>query len=182
MNRLISAVPWRLVGLVVIAALLFGAGWSVNGWRMGEQLAELRAEHAAEQRNQALAQVNAVDRARLEEQRRTTAQTEIANAAIQQASAARDDARAADAVRRELLARVAALVNASIRPGDPGAIAGGSPARDPVVLLADVLGRADARAGELAQYADASRVAGQACERSYDALNHRPQNAAAPGQ
>ncbi|MGE8453556.1 MAG: DUF2514 family protein [Pseudomonadales bacterium] len=31
---------------------------------------------------------------------------------------------------------------------------------------------ADRRAGILAEYADAARIAGQACERSYDALMH----------
>jgi hypothetical protein len=37
-------------------------------------------------------------------------------------------------------------------------------------VLADVLGRADDRAGELAAALDASRAAGLACERAYDAL------------
>jgi hypothetical protein len=36
--------------------------------------------------------------------------------------------------------------------------------------VADVLGRADERAGELAEYADRARIAGQQCERDYDAL------------
>ncbi|MCT9015390.1 DUF2514 family protein, partial [Cupriavidus gilardii] len=31
--------------------------------------------------------------------------------------------------------------------------------------------RADRRAGILAEYADAARIAGQACERAYDALS-----------
>lgn len=38
------------------------------------------------------------------------------------------------------------------------------------LLIADVLGRADQRAGELAEYADRARIAGQQCERDYDAL------------
>ncbi len=51
-----------------------------------------------------------------------------------------------------------------------GWLGNGWRAGDPILLLADVLGRADQRAGDLAQYADAARVAGQKCERDYDAL------------
>ncbi|VWC27090.1 gp23 [Burkholderia lata] len=47
----------------------------------------------------------------------------------------------------------------------------GSPAAgDTLDLLADVLGRADQRAGDLAEYADRAGMAGQQCERDYDAL------------
>jgi hypothetical protein len=37
-------------------------------------------------------------------------------------------------------------------------------------LLADLFGRADERAGELAKIADERGIAGQQCERDYDAL------------
>ncbi|MDI3304904.1 MAG: DUF2514 family protein [Burkholderia multivorans] len=33
-----------------------------------------------------------------------------------------------------------------------------------------MLGRVDERAGELAEYADRARIAGQQCERDYDTL------------
>lgn len=49
-----------LVGVgagVVAAALAFGAGWTVNGWRLGAELAGLRAESAREQAAQATATV-----------------------------------------------------------------------------------------------------------------------------
>jgi phage tail sheath protein FI len=49
---------------------------------------------------------------------------------------------------------------------DPGARA----TCDALDLLADLLGRADERAGELAKIADERGIAGQQCERSYDAL------------
>ncbi len=169
-----SRIPWRAIAVGAVALALVAAGWLANGWRLGGQIAELKTEQANERRNQAYAQVEAVDQARLEEQRRTAAQTKATNEAIQQAEQARADARAADAARRELLARATALANSSRRPGDSGAVDGGAPTGDPGHLLADVLGRADAWAGELAQYADAARIAGLACERSYDALNVGP--------
>jgi hypothetical protein len=40
------------------AALAFGAGWAVNGWRLGAELADLRAKHAQEQVTQATAAVS----------------------------------------------------------------------------------------------------------------------------
>lgn len=167
----VAALPWRAIGAALLAAGIFAAGWAANGWRKDAKFAELISARAQERRDEAYNQVKAVDQARAEEQRRTAAQTEIANAAIENAKTAQAHARVADAARRELLARVTALVNA--RNGtddDPRAVGGGTSAGDSAVLLADVLGRADARAGELAEALDASRIAGLACERSYDAL------------
>lgn len=155
------------LALLVVSLLAYGGG----RWQQSHADA---AKYAAERTKAALSasveQVKAVDRARTEEQRRTAAQTEIANAAIQNAMAAQADARIADDARRELLARVTALVNASRSPGNSDAISGGTPAGDAASLLADVLGKIDQRAQELAEFADAAHISGQACERSYDAL------------
>lgn len=115
-------------------------------------------------------QLAAVDAARTEEQRRTAAQSEIANDANQQRTAALADAFAARAAAGSLQQRVDQLVAASRHP----ATSAGSPAAgDTLDLLADVLGRADQRAGELAEYADRARIAGQQCERDYDALSNQ---------
>ncbi|MCY1167138.1 hypothetical protein D9M73_70950 [compost metagenome] len=46
-------------------------------------------------------------------------------------------------------------------------------AGDAILVLTDVLGRADKRAGDLAGYADTARAAGLKCERDYDALTAR---------
>ncbi|KAG0189024.1 hypothetical protein DFQ28_003969 [Apophysomyces sp. BC1034] len=72
-------------------------------------------------------------------------------------------ARAADGLRKQ----AAALIEHSRYPA---AASGSTATRDALDLLADVLGQLDKRAGELAAYADAARIAGQQCERSYDAL------------
>ncbi|MBR8074349.1 DUF2514 family protein [Burkholderia cenocepacia] len=113
------------------------------------------------------AQIAAVAAARAEEQRRTAAQSEIANDANQQRTAALADAFAARAAAGSLQQRVDQLVAAARHPT---ATAGSPAAGDALDLLADVLGRADQRAGELAEYADRARIAGQQCERDYDAL------------
>lgn len=160
-----------MLAAAALAAVLFAAGWTANGWRKDATLASVEAERALERRDQALAQVNAVDRARLEEQRRTAAQTEIANAATKEIEAARNDARSAGVAADRLRQRVAELVAANRAAGNPAAPDGSHAAGDPLDVLTDVLSRADARAGELAEYADRARVAGLACERSYRALS-----------
>ena len=123
----------------------------------------VRTTTTAAQRDKA----KAVDAARVEEQRRTAAQSEIANDANQQRTAALADAFAARAAAGSLQQRVDQLVAAA---RNPAATAGSPAAGDALDLLADVLGRADQRAGELAEYADRARIAGQQCERDYDAL------------
>ena len=42
----------------VAAALCFGAGWAINGWRLGAGVAKLQAKHALEQAAQATAVVS----------------------------------------------------------------------------------------------------------------------------
>lgn len=123
----------------------------------------VRATTVAAQKDQA----KAVDTARAEEQRRTAAQSEIANDANQQRTAALADAFAARAAAGSLQQRVDQLVAAA---RNPTATTGSPAAGSALDLLADVLGRADQRAGDLAEYADRARIAGQQCERDYDAL------------
>lgn len=165
--KAIVATPERIFVAAVLAILAL-AGGAVLTYRHERDTA--RAQLSQERLNQAYAQVKAVDAARLEEQRRTAAQTEIANAAKKDADDARADARDAGAAADRLRRRVAELLAAARAGKDPAAAGGSAPAADPLGVLADVLERADRRAGILAEYADASRVAGQACERSYDAL------------
>lgn len=140
---------WIAALLVVLAS--YGAG----RWH----------QHRADATRHQAELLHAVQAARAEEQRRTTEQTEIANDATKKADAARADARAAAVTADRLRQRLAQLV-----AGNPGATAPGSPTGDAIGVLADVLGRADKRAGILADYADAARIAGQACEQSYGAL------------
>jgi Protein of unknown function (DUF2514) len=174
MKRLIETVPWRLVGWALLAALVFGAGWEAQGWRKDAEISAINEDRSRERETQAHAQAKAVDDARTEERRITDVQTRNANEAIKQLKAAQASALAADAAGRELRARIAALANAARRPDDPAAVAAGAATRDPVLLLADVLGRADQRAGDLAKYADAARIAGRQCERDYGVLTADP--------
>jgi hypothetical protein len=77
---------------------------------------------------------------------------------------------AADVAAGKLRSDLAAFVAAAKRAG-PAAVGERPPADSALDLLADLQSRIDARAGELADYADAARIAGQQCERDYDALS-----------
>ncbi|WP_425591458.1 DUF2514 family protein [Brenneria nigrifluens] len=65
-------------------------------------------------------------------------------------------------MRRQLAASETSRISATASAGAARA--------STAILLADVLQRADDRAGELAAYADRARVAGLTCERAYDAI------------
>ncbi|MDN8056387.1 DUF2514 family protein [Burkholderia multivorans] len=148
--------------LPYVLALLLGVAAGVYGEHLisAREIADMKAAAAQ-------AQAKAVDAARAEEQRRTAAQQEIANDANQQRTAALADAFAARAAASSLQQRVDQLVAAARHP----ATSAGSPAAgDALDLLADVLGRADEAAGELAKIADERGIAGKQCEADYDAL------------
>lgn len=157
MIALLQSIPRRAAGAAVLAAGPFAAGWVTNGWCLGEQIAGLKSDQEKAARSAAVDQVKAVERARTEEQRRTAAQTEIANAATKGAETARADARTTGAVADQLRARVADLVRQSAA-GNPTAAGGGEAAGDSLGVLADMLSRADQRAGVLVEYAGAARV------------------------
>ena len=52
----------------------------------------------------------------------------------------------------------------------PAGAGEGKPGDDPIGVLAELLDRADGRAEAVAGYADRLRIAGESCERAYDAL------------
>lgn len=124
------------------------------------------ADQSAEVSDQAK-QIHDLKAERDESNRRAAAQSENAKDANQQRTTALADAFAARAAAGSLQQRVDQLVAVARHPA---AAAGSQAAGNALDLLADVLGRADQRAGELAEYADRARIAGQQCERDYDAL------------
>ena len=150
---------------ILIPAAAFIAGLvlagTVQGWRYGEQIADIRAE-------QAQAVTEAVTQARAEEQRRINTLEVIANDTRSKLADAHADAAAARTAAAGLRQQLADYRQRA-RSNPP--VAGGStPAEDPLFLLSDLLSRADERAGELAEFADRAHLAGRACEAAYDSL------------
>ena len=123
---------WTHVAAAILAALIaFAGGWKVQGWRLGEQINQIKAAQ--------LEAVNAATReARATESRRFTNVQEAQNAAQKRAQTARLDA---DRARSELDRLRDQLTSAR------GGVPGESPAACAV--------RADAGADVLAQCAAA---------------------------
>lgn len=146
----------------LVIALLLALLAAVWQWR--EATAEgARADRATEQ-------LAAVQRARTEESRRAVRLQEAQDAEHLARQAAQRDAAAARAAADGL--RRSAADFACV-PSDTGSAAGGPPAGPGPRVLPDVLGELAARADRLAEQADAARIAGQLCERAYDALTAR---------
>ena len=157
--------PYKVALILFSCLLLIGIGagvtWQVQDWRYGEQLADI-------DRDQALAITAAGDKARQEEQRRQSAVNKEASNAREQNKAATVDAGAADAAGDRL--HVEADKLAATACGDPGAAQRGASATRAAMVLSDLLQRADKRAGELAAAYDRARIAGLACESSYNVV------------
>ncbi len=107
--------------------------------------------------------------------RRIARQKESQDANVAEVARARADAVAAVAASQRLSVRLAQYV-AAARSTSANPALGGERAttEDPIGVLADVLSRADRRAGILADYADAAAAAGRQCERDYDANAVKP--------
>ena len=152
--------PRSLIPVAAFAVGLLLAG-AVQGWRYGEQIAEINAA-------QSQAVTDAVTAAREEEQRRIKNLEVIADDTRSKLDAAQADAvasRTAAAGLRQQLADYRQRTRCN-----PASAGGGAPAEDPLFLLSDLLSRADERAGELAEFADRAHIAGRACEAAYDSL------------
>ena len=151
---------------LVAAGLAFSAGWKVRDWAADQQAAETAAAIASEREQ-------AMHAALVETSRRLTAQQEAARAAANQARQARADAADAAGAAERLRQRAAELA-VSAGACDPAAAAGGPAASAPGLVLADMLGRLEARGRDAAAALDAAATAGAACERSYEALTRQP--------
>ena len=152
-----------LIPVATFAAGLILAG-TVQGYRYGEKISRMETA-------QAQAVAAAVTQARSEEKDRITKLEEVANDARTKLEAAHDDAatarNAAVSLRKQL-----ADYRTRVR-SNPAATGGGATAEDPLYLLSVVLTRADDRAGELAEFADRSHIAGRTCEAAYDSLRNK---------
>lgn len=157
---------------VAALVLLLAAGIQTHRLALRDaDLALVREGRAQDRAAAAAAAASGIAAARAEESRRHAALQEIADAANLDAARARDDAAAAARAAGGLRQRAAQLAaGCGATAGDPAAATGSAPAAGAGLLLADLLGRADDRAGGLAAYADQARAAGIACERAYDSL------------
>ena len=184
-----SALAWTIAFGVLGAAFV---GQREITASVEVRLAEAKTENARLSAAYAQAEANARQQA-LEHERAIAAKEQTLTATLEtnaketrrvQATltADRDRARAAERRLREQLATITSRYRTLDATGADSTPAGKqSPAGDAIGVLADVLGRADRRAGVLAAFADAAHAAGAACERDYDAARAALMTVPAPG-
>ena len=150
----------RAVVLGLVAALAFGAGWKINGWRLGEGIERDRAH--------AVTVVRVIER---KQQEVADTEGKLGHEELEQARRAAADARlAADGLRAE--ARKLATRLASCAAGT----AGERQARERAAqLLAELLGSMEEAGRGMAEAADRARAAGATCERIYDGVRQAQQ-------
>ncbi|ALU60306.1 hypothetical protein ACA40_10690 [Pseudomonas syringae pv. lapsa] len=173
-----KALPWKAVGLLLILLALAGALY--GAYRHGVTVTDLawKAKWAEEVSSQSEAVAITTTEYRTEEQRRQKAANQVANDARQEQTAALTDAAVADAAGDRLRVEAGKLAaTTSCAPGDTGAAERGKAASRAAMVLSDLLGRADARAGELAKAYDESRIAGLTCNRFVDELSNTTNSA-----
>jgi hypothetical protein len=158
-----------LIACAALLALLALQTYRLNAAQT--RTAEALAAHATDRGAWAEASRAASERTRQIKADRNTAIQETAHAArtaIVQAQADAATARAAAGRLRD--AAHAAAARACSDTSNPTAAGGSPPTAGTGLVLAELLGSADEVAGELAAALDRARIAGLACERSYDSL------------
>ncbi|PRN02229.1 hypothetical protein A0O30_23790 [Pseudomonas sp. LLC-1] len=158
---------WAIAAVVALLA----SHWAAYQHGLSVERANAGLASAQRDSGDRLAEVIGERDARQEEQRRATAQEQArANAQEERtiADAGAADADAAGQRLRDEASKLAATVSC---PGtDTTAITRGQAATRAAMVLSDLLARADERAGDLAQAYDRARIAGLACEASYNTL------------
>ena len=158
-------------GRLGLLALVLASYWGVYQHGRSVERAEASAASAERDSGDRLAEMIGERGARQEEKRRAEAQEEARDHAHEQHQVADAGAAGADVAGQRLQHDAAQLAASVSCPGpDTGAIARGKAATRAAMVLSDLLARADARAGELAKAYDQARIAGLACEASYNAL------------
>lgn len=159
-----------IAAFALVAASLFGAyhhGLSVKDaeWQSvwndrDTRDAQAKAENEAAAREREQAYQQSINKAVQDGQR-------IIDQATADAAAARATAGSVQLAADNLAARLAA----SEASGNSCTAAASKAAARAAMVLADVLKRADQRAGELAEVADQARARGVTCEQAYDGLS-----------
>lgn len=157
----LKALPWQIYA----GLLLLGACGSAYAYvaHLKHEVASITAERDGLQLSIDKAKTLAKETTAAEQ----LAQKEISSEAQRMQTHASDDARLAVDSHQRLLQRATAVASTGQAASAPQ---GSQTATGPGLVLANVLSSVDEEAGQLADYADQARIAGYACERSYDAV------------
>lgn len=155
---MIAALADRAAVFGLVAAVGFGAGWQVNGWRLGEGIERDRAD--------------GVTIVRVVERKQQDVADNEGSKGDEELERLRRDAdgqrAAADRLRAEARSLATGLATCA------ASTAGERAAREAAAgVLADVLGGMAEEGGRLAEIADSARSRGSTCERVYDGVRQQ---------
>lgn len=139
----------------LLAVLCFGAGWKVQGWRLGEGIANDRAETITVVRH-------------IEREQQKVADTE-GGKGHEELEKLRADASAARTTAHGLRAEAGRLAT-RLATCNAGSAAERKARQEQSELLADVLASMEQEGRAMAEAADRARSQGMTCERVYDGL------------
>lgn len=172
----------RILTGAVCASLLLAAyaGYRLQGARLA--LANEKFAHAqtagkleAEKADRAQALATAIAQARKEDLSTINKQREALNAAQDKTDALQDARKRSDAVAGGLRDQLAAAnARATAAAADPKATEECRATARTASVLTGLLERLSQERRELADYADRARIAGELCQRSYEALSAPP--------
>jgi len=163
-------------GVRVVALLgVVGSYWLVYQHGRSVERAEATAALAQRDSGDRLAEVLGERVERTKEQQRVDAQEEVRANAQKQRTIAEGAAAGADAAGQRLRDEAGNLAVAVGCPGqDPAVVARSEAARRSAMVLSDLLNRSVETNRELAAAFDRARIAGLACEKSYNVLVKPP--------
>lgn len=169
MGLILPPWPWLVALGVAVGAV---GVQTVRVAHLQASASAVAAERSTERATAAGAAASAIEQVRSEERTIANTITEALNDERSKSEQLAADVLAGAAHVDGLRQRADALAAACDRPrpASPAAAASGPPAAAPGQLLADLLVRMEQDGRELAAYADRARIAGETCERSYDAL------------
>lgn len=167
---------WPAIALVALLGV--SHWWLYHNGRLAER-AEWQPKWSERDARDAQAQADAQLTQRTEEQRRADWAAGVQRDATQEIERARLDADGASADARRLRDQLGKLQSRLSGSGkSPGAAISSASTTRAALVLSQLLDRCVGQRQELASAFDRSRIAGLACERSYDGLqSHEPQGA-----
>lgn len=152
---MIAALADRAMLLGVVAGLAFLAGWKVNGWRLGEGIAQGQVE--------AVTIVRVVER---QQQGVADAEGQKGHDQLEELQRrAADAGAAADGLRKQASSLATQLATCNAGTAGERAAREGAAA-----VFVRVLGEMESEGRAMAEAADRARAAGLTCERVYDGV------------
>ena len=152
---MIAALADRAMLLGIVAGLAFLAGWKVNGWRLGEGIAQGQVE--------AVTIVRVVER---QQQGVADAEGQKGHDQLEELQRrAADAGAAADGLRKQASSLATQLATCNAGTAGERAAREGAAA-----VFVRVLGEMESEGRAMAEAADRARAAGLTCERVYDGV------------